>query len=82
MDDEVPKHRSKKNTKRWCKGRVGIPHTPRWERRNKWAESLSSVFVCQQCRKELDYWFDLPWRNGQKNVPPEVGSTEPLKRNK
>jgi hypothetical protein len=27
-----PPHRGGKNTRRWCKGRVGIPHTWEWQR--------------------------------------------------
>ena len=27
-----PNHRASKNTHRWCKGRVGIPHTWEWRR--------------------------------------------------
>lgn len=28
VDDEPRPHRSHKNTKRWCKGKEGIEHTP------------------------------------------------------
>ncbi len=30
MDDEIPKHRAKKNKKKWCKGKVGIQHDMMW----------------------------------------------------
>ena len=30
MDNEIPKHHSKKNKRKWCKGREGIPHDMMW----------------------------------------------------
>lgn len=71
--DEVPKHRSRKNTKRWCKGRRNVEHTPCWEADLRFGPN-GRVYACRQCRKHLDYYFALP---GEKMSPPEIGSTEP-----
>ena len=30
-DRESPKHKAKKNTRKWCKGKVGKLHQPKWE---------------------------------------------------
>ena len=74
-EEEVPKHQSrKKDTKRWCKGKVGHPHEPKWE-----GDSFSSTLICQRCRKHLDFYFG--WLGERKKwVAPVIGSSEPLKR--
>lgn len=68
--DEVPKHRAKKDTKRWCLGKVGRPHRPVWTEA-KWSRGWSgsrspdSVEVCSVCRKELRHvWGMLSQRLG------------------
>jgi hypothetical protein len=33
-----PKHRGRKDTRQWCKGRVGIPHTWEWVRQRNQVE--------------------------------------------
>ncbi len=47
--DEIPKHRSKKNTKKFCKGKEGVLHQPRW------VEGQLSVmnYRCIACFKVL-----------------------------
>lgn len=56
---EVPKHRSKKNTKRWCKGIIGREHKYRYV---EWLGSFKTIFPghtqvysveeCENCRKQ------------------------------
>ena len=81
FDDETPKHRSKKNTNRWCKGKVGREHIPVWIKNNKYefvkdAEWLD--YACQECKKVIDSWYS--WKQTNKSEKPTVGSTEPLKK--
>ena len=84
IDDEIPKHRSKKNTRKWCKGKEGIEHKPIWQedKKRNWIASVYLQFVCQVCGKELDSYFE--WKNIvlRKNEyeRPTIGSTEPLKK--
>lgn len=59
---------SKKDTKKWCRGKVGTPHkavcktfgelkNQRWSRDTEW-----KVLVCSDCEKVLERWFPTPWR--------------------
>lgn len=75
-DDEVPKYRTKKDTKRWCKGRVGIKHEPRWIADLRFS-SGAMVFACAKCGKHFDWYSPL---FGRKYEQPVLGSTEPKKR--
>lgn len=34
---EAPRHRARKDRKRWCRGKVGVEHTPVW-RYSKWGQ--------------------------------------------
>jgi hypothetical protein len=55
---------NKKNTKRWCKGKVGREHKP--ECRN-YSDHLSAfggswrILACAGCGKHLDYYYPLSW---------------------
>lgn len=92
-DEEVPRHRSRKDRRKWCRGRVGVDHTPVWGRIVKYGSFGPSLekhdnwleFKCQVCHKVLDTWS--PWINGygkkRRNPPfarPVEGSSTPLKR--
>jgi hypothetical protein len=56
---------SKKNTKKWCRGKVGAEHKPvcvsynEWENRRTWAKWSKDwkVLICSECGKQLDYWW-------------------------
>ena len=62
---EVPKHRSSKDTRRWCKGIVGREHQFKYEEDRKMNTLMSrfpdhenvveSVEVCTACRKERNH---------------------------
>ena len=91
-EKEVPKHRGgKKNTRKWCLGKVGRSHDPMWVISHRDHSTLykniykALEFTCQNCGKVLDTWwawemesnnFDKD-RKGRKQ--PEVGSRESLK---
>jgi hypothetical protein len=56
-DDDVPPRRRahKKNTRRWCKGKVGREHVPQITGDRRWL-SLGS------CRPAPDWWPKVKWR--------------------
>jgi DNA-directed RNA polymerase subunit RPC12/RpoP len=81
-DDEIPKHRSKKNTKKWCKGKEGKMHQPIWEKNDKfhWSKSIWLVYRCQVCSKEIDNYYQGKFLNRDNEYEcPTIGSSEPLK---
>ena len=43
---------ARKNTKRWCRGRVGVTHLPEWR-----ADHLPNfmVYACTTCGRHLDW---------------------------
>lgn len=52
--------RRKKKTGKWCKGKVGTPHTSKWVvsktytiRDRRWFDK-----VCETCGKKLDMWLE------------------------
>lgn len=81
-DAQVAKPKaSKKDTKRWCKGKEGREH--KTEVRSykdakgvKWAHDGWFILICTACGKELDrYWpLGLQWAN----EPPEWLKTSGL----
>lgn len=68
---EVPAHRSRKDTKRWCRGKVGVEHQPMIEpRRDGGCHAIlwggpphedhwfcMHQEVCMECGKILDVWL-------------------------
>jgi hypothetical protein len=81
-DDEIPKHRSKKNTRKWCKGKEGKVHQPIWEKNDKysWSQSIWLIYHCKECGKWLDSYYEGKFLGKmEKYERPEIGSSEPLK---
>lgn len=60
-------HRSKKDTKRWCRGVVGREHIwiyDEWRRMREFAQKHSIVYsveVCRVCRKEGRHVWPTLW---------------------
>lgn len=79
-DDDIPKHRSKKNTKKWCKGKEGKLHSPVWVKSTKYLNFDWLEYTCSNCNKVLDIWYYLPSYNRAKYVKPVIGSTQPLQK--
>lgn len=56
-DPEVPKYKNKKDTKRWCKGKVGVEHdlvrVP-W----KGAPTVAQVDECTKCGKNIGFYLN------------------------
>jgi hypothetical protein len=75
IENEIPKHRSKKNTRRWCRGKVGEKHTPMWHVWKALARQgrvdNPMLYVCQSCGKHIDYWF-APLSRYSKPIPRPV----------
>lgn len=94
VDEPVRVKHRKTDRKRWCKGKVGIEHTPRWRLETKWGAILPSkwswmIFECTRCQKHLDYWYrgmrkSRRWLDQKvPRIPrPDVGSSAPLDRGK
>lgn len=59
---EVGKHRSKKDTKRWCKGKVGREHQLEWVGKDD-GFRVEIIKICVNCKKEFerDYKYTI-WR--------------------
>jgi len=60
---QVPKHRSHKDTKRWCKGVEGREHdwtVEEWKHDRNWrargvqSDRHHSVIICRNCRRERE----------------------------
>ena len=85
-DRESPKHKAKKNTRKWCKGKVGKPHQPKWEQDLRplgyQSKSIWLMYTCQACRKVMDSWMQFETGIRDRDIDyerPEIGSSEPLK---
>lgn len=72
-----PPGSSKKDTKRWCRGKVGVDHKPvcidyndhkhtryRFDVGKEW-----KILICSECKKELDTWWPSPWRKTATTPP-------------
>lgn len=57
--DERPKHKSKKDTKKWCRGKVGVEHKWVREQQKRWDNELAEYFgsyitiSCDDCDKSM-----------------------------
>ena len=63
---EIPKHRSNKDTKKWCKGKVGVEHQLKCMVYSELLDT-SRALVCTECGKRLAVYF--PWPNKEENKP-------------
>lgn len=63
---KVPKIRppsgSKKDTKKWCRGKAGVSHKPvcvdyATHKRTNWPRNDWKLLICSECQKELDSWW-------------------------
>lgn len=57
---EVAKHRSRKDTKRWCGGKEGREHRGRWISAHSVVKSWMTK-VCETCGKKLDHCWQIAW---------------------
>jgi hypothetical protein len=60
IPDDAPRPKpGSKNTKKWCKGKVGREHKP--ECRDGHIQGWKNL-VCTECGKHLDYYWPIRWR--------------------
>jgi hypothetical protein len=61
--DPRPVQSNKKDTKRWCRGKVGVEHQGKCMLWRKWTtypegqEKRSYELVCAECSRRLDFYF-------------------------
>lgn len=64
---------SKKDTKKWCRGKVGTEHKPVATTYNELKRTTYGtgwqVLVCSACGKELDNYWPSPWFKSDKPKP-------------
>jgi len=69
-DDKPTPHRSSKDTKRWCKGKHGVEHTPEcMSFRPSYMPSTAEPWrelVCTACGKKLATWYPFMWKGEEK----------------
>lgn len=75
----TPKLPKKKDTKRWCKGKVGVEHQLKCysydELKNKNSSLAGSfgkdwkILACTVCGKEIDRWY--PFGSRKNNAKPD-----------
>ena len=66
--------RSAKDTRKWCRGKVGVEHKPvcvaYGELKSTTATTPISrewrTLVCTECNKHLDHWCPWPWTRNKK----------------
>ncbi len=65
-----------KNTRKWCRGKVGIEHMPKCFAYGHGRGAALGIFadwrtlVCTTCGKRLDSW--CPWQRETRPTPPWV----------
>lgn len=63
-EPEVPRHKGKKNTKKWCKGKRGVEHVPVLREKTYKSNRDGQIRVmyryneCEKCGKHLSYQWD------------------------
>jgi hypothetical protein len=53
------RRRRRKDRKRWCRGKVGVPHRAIW--RSSGFDLESRLLACDACGKKIDWCFHTPW---------------------
>jgi hypothetical protein len=53
------RRRSKKNTRRWCRGKVGVLHRTEWLPTHLGSDSYE--LICSVCGKKIDWCFHASW---------------------
>lgn len=53
-DEEPPKTKARKNKRKWCRGKIGVEHQPKWVYRTHYVFTTIE-YTCQVCGKVLDW---------------------------
>lgn len=72
---------SKKDTKKWCRGKVGVPHKPVCvaydsHKRTNLRVPEWKILLCSECKKELDHWWPSPFAWWKKERTPPAWVTQ------
>jgi hypothetical protein len=76
LPDIRPPSASKKDTKKWCRGKVGKPHKPvcvdyAAHKNASWPRDGWKILVCSECKKELDHWWPPIFSFEKPRQPPD-----------
>lgn len=75
VPDIRPPSGSRKDTKKWCRGKVGRTHKPVCMPYNEVKNQRPchsdswKVLVCSECEKILDHWHPSPFRRVKQDPP-------------
>lgn len=76
-----PPSASKRDTKKWCRGKVGIAHKPVCVDYNDLKRSNYytgwKVLVCEACQKQLDHYWPSPFCPPAERPAPPAWATSP-----
>jgi hypothetical protein len=74
-DSEIPRHRSKKDTKQWCRGKPGVKHQLQcMAYRDLSYGALDTItanwriLVCTECGKQLDHYYPMRYTDREGNL--------------
>lgn len=62
-DNPEVKHPGKKNTRKWCKGKIGREHlvaTREWMPGKSWNHRQHLEDYCVHCGKVMRFWWEQP----------------------
>lgn len=83
VPDIRPPSGSRKNTKKWCRGKVGRAHKPACKPYNEVKNQRPchsdswKVLECSECGKILDHWHPSPFRRVKQDPPAWVSQVLP-----
>lgn len=63
--DEPRPIAAKKDTKRWCKGRIGVAHDLQHYLKPTYGSRLH-VLACKTCGREIDTYYEAVWSRKTK----------------
>ena len=58
IEDEAVRYKSRKDTKRWCKGKVGVEHDYPEPTREKWLSFEIFRSQCTRCGRKTSVFAD------------------------
>jgi len=76
VPDIRPPSGSKKNTKKWCRGKPGVEHKPvcvdyATHKNANWPRDGWKLLICSECKKELDHYWPPIFSWEKPRDPPE-----------
>lgn len=81
IEDAPVRRKTRRNKKRWCRGKIGVDHDPVWVAAPGKFHFFhdTRIYKCSKCGKEFEMWYTISWarRNWEK---PVIGSRDPLRK--